>query len=296
MKKIVLLAAVAGTASAAFAQNTGARLTDGTAVYDVSSTGSTGTIPTSEATSTDARTQANLRISGGTAGSDNLYTNFWWYRVNGASTRELVVSQPTGAAVRTLSGTNGVNYVMTNGSLTFSLTFTLTQVNANTAVVNYSATATNNGPAAISLSMFNYVDYYLANADAADRLDSAFGPGAGNNGNRVLNISDSSNAGWGMSHWGYNSDGYIVGTFSGVGGQITDTSIDNFADTNSGAPVNPAAGTDIGGIMQWNFGNIATGGSATASAAIIVWNTAPTPGAAGLMGLGMLAAARRRRV
>ncbi|MFT3683536.1 MAG: MYXO-CTERM sorting domain-containing protein [Phycisphaerales bacterium] len=237
-------------------------------------------------------------VSGGTAGSDNLYQNWWWYRVNGtgASTRELGVRQATGTAVRTSSGPNQVSYaITTNATDSFVLSWTLTQINANTAVINYSCTVLNNATFARDISLFNYVDYFLANADAGDRLDTAYGPGVGVHGDRVMNISDSSNAGWGLSHWGYGADAYAVGTFSGVGGQITDTGIDNFADANLGAPVNPATGADITGVMQWNFVGVAAGGSATANGAIIVWNTVPTPGAAALLGLGGLAMSRRRR-
>jgi MYXO-CTERM domain-containing protein len=49
-------------------------------------------------------------------------------------------------------------------------------------------------------------------------------------------------------------------------------------------------------MYQWNLGLIQPGGTATASAAIVVWNSVPTPGAAALIGLGGLVASRRRRV
>jgi hypothetical protein len=306
MNKLILITAVAGTlASAAMAQttasNVGTRLTDGTAVFEPIGT-TTGSIPTTTEPGASS-VASNFRINGGTSGSDNFFTNWWWYRVNtagSASTRELAVRQTAGTASRTVTGANQVSYtIVTTASFTFTLSWTLNQTDANTAVVNYSCTVTNTSGAAQDVSLFNYVDYFLANADAGDRLDHYYTPGGqdavGGHGDRLINISDSSNAGWGLSQRGLGSDGLIVGTFGGVGGQIADTSIDNFTDSNSGAPVNPAAGTDISGIIQWNFTGIAAGGSATASASVIAWSAVPTPGSAALLGAGMLASFRRRR-
>jgi len=292
MKKIVMLAVLAGTASAAYAQNGVVRLTDNGASYDVGAGTSTGNIPVSELGAATAT--ADFFISG--TSSDNLYGNWWWYRVNGTSSREFSVRQATGNATRTLSGTNSVTYNITvNATDSVDLTFTLSGNGGTAAVLNYSATFHNNATFARDISMFNWVDYFLANADAGDRLVHAFGPGTGVNGDRVLNISDSGNAAYGLSHWGYGASAYGVGLYSGVGAQISDTSIDNFTDQNLGAPIAPATGDDIGGIYQWNFGTIAAGGTATASGAIVVWNTVPTPGAAALIGLGGLVATRRRR-
>jgi hypothetical protein len=293
MKKSLILLAVAGLTASAMAQNSGFRLTDGTAVYEVTSGGTSGTIPTtSEPTGTSAGVQANFRINGGTSGTDNLYANWWWYRT-GASTRELAVRQTTGTAVRSSTGANNVSYaITTTAALSFNLSWTLNQLDANTAVITYTATATNTSTADIAgFSMFNYADYFINGADASDRVTSTFAGSPA----RIINMDDSTTPAWGMTHRGTGANGFIVGTFAGVGGQITDTSIDNFTDTNSGAPVFPALGTDISGIMQWNFGDLRAGSSVTATASIVAWNVVPTPGAAALAGLGLLAAGRRRR-
>ena len=156
MNKILLITAVAGTlASAAMAQNGGFRLTDGTAVYEVTGTGTSGTIPTTEPTSAfAAQVSSNFRVSGGTSGSDNLFANWWWYRdmtVGSASTRELAVRQSTGTATRTSSAANQVSYaITTNATTSFLVSFTLNQLNANTAVINMSCTVFNNGTGAVT--------------------------------------------------------------------------------------------------------------------------------------------------
>lgn len=305
MKKSVIgILAVAGLASSALAQNTGAALTDGNAFYDVTSTGAAGTIPTTaEPTGTSVQVQANFRMGPTNTSQDQLYANWWWYRVNGVSTRELAIRQTTGTAVKSSSGPNHVHYDITPAAgLLFGLDFTLTDqdgAGTNAANIFMNVTVTNTTGASADISLFNMADLFLFGADAGDRLRTATVDG---NGNRSLLVSDSTVAAAAatMMFTGYGAAGYGIGTFSGISGQISDTGIDNFADLNSGAPIEPAAGADISAIMQFNLGVIPNGGSASASAAIAVnlngtAQTIPAPGALALLGLGGLVAGRRRR-
>lgn len=305
MKKSVFgILAVAGLASGALAQNTGASLTDGNAFYDVTSTGSLGTIPTtSEPTGTSTSAQANFRMGPTSSSQDQLYLNWWWYRINGASTRELAIRQTTGTAVRTSSGANHVHYDITPATgLLFGLDFTLTDqdgVGTDAANILTTTTFTNNTGAAVDISLFNMADLFLFGADAGDRLRSAAVAG---NGDRSLLVSDSSSGAGNatMMFTGYGASGYGIGTFSGISAQVTDSGIDNFADINSGAPIEPAAGTDISAVMQWNVGLVQPGSSVSVSSAIAVHlngtaQTIPAPGALALLGLGGLVAGRRRR-
>ncbi|HEX2837471.1 MAG TPA: hypothetical protein VHN77_05025 [Phycisphaerales bacterium] len=307
MKKVFAVMAVAGFAASALAQNSGARLIDGNALYDVTSAGATGTIPTtSEPTGTAAGAQANLRPSGapGTTGQDQLYANWWWYRVNGASTRELGVRQTTGTAVKSSLGSNHVAYQITPATgLTFTMNYWLTDLDGaggnNAANILTSMTVTNTTGAAADISLFNMVDLFLFGGDAGDRLRTAT---VGGNGDRSLLVSDSTVAAAAatMMFTGYGATGYGIGTFSGISGQMSDTGLDNFADVNSGAPVEPTAGADISAVMQWNLGLVPDGGSRTVWSAVAVdlggtAQTVPTPGALALVGMGGLIASRRRR-
>ena len=274
MKKIAFgLFAVAGLATSAMAQNSGATLTDGTAFYQVTSAGAAGTIPLTEPGGTALGAQANFSMGPLVTTQDQMYLNWMWYRINGTSTRELGIRQAAGTAVKYTSGTNSVIYQITPAAgLLFTLQFTLTDLDgaANEAAnILMSTTFTNNTAAEVNMTLMNMADLFLFGADAADRLRSASIVG----GNRNLLVSDSgalAAANATMMFTGYGAAGYGIGTFSGISGQVTDTGLDNFADINAGAPVEPAAGADISAVMQWNLGSIAPGASATVYSAIAV--------------------------
>jgi uncharacterized protein (TIGR03382 family) len=304
MKKFAFgLITIAGLASSALAQNSGAALTDGNAFYDVTATGVAGTIPTTaEPTGTATQVQSNFRMGPTNTSQDQLYANWWWYRINGTSTRELGIRQTTGTAVKSSLGANHVRYQITPATgLLFTMDFTLTDqdgAGTNAANIYMVTTFTNNTGQAVDMTLINMADLFLFGADAADRLRTAT---VGTD--RNLLISDSgagAAANATMMFTGYGASGYGIGTFSGISGQVTDTGIDNFADVNSGAPIEPAAGTDISAVMQFNLGSVAPGASASAYSAIAVHlngtaQTIPTPGSIALLALGGLVAVRRRR-
>lgn len=296
MKKSALgVAALAGLAlaSSAMAQNTGARLIDGDSLYDVTSTGSAGTIPTTaEPGGTAVQIQGNFRVTGApaTTGTDNVYANWWWFRTS-SDTRELGIRQAAGTATKTLTGTNQVNYVITttNASLSFNVMYRVDDQGASQALMTTSVTVTNIGAnPVLGLNLFNMLDIFLNGADASDHVTSAGVVGS----DRVINWDDTAALASNplkFAKWtGVGATGYGAGDFGGISGQVTDTTVDNFADVITS---NPVAGQDMSGVMQWNFGDLAPGGFATATSTLLV----PAPGALALLGLGGLMAARRRR-
>jgi hypothetical protein len=293
MRTAVTVAALAGLAvsTTALAQNTGARLTDGTALYDVTSSGSSGTIPTTaEPSGTSLAVQGNFRINGGTSGTDNVYANWWWYRTS-TDTRELAIRQASGTATRTLTGTNQVDYVITatNASLSFNVMYRVVQHSPVEATMTTSVTVTNVGAGPVTgLNLFNMLDIFLNGQDANDRVLSAGVVGT----DRVINWEDTVAAiGNPLKYavWtGVGATGYGAGDFAGISTQVTDTGIDNFNDVITS---NPPAGQDMSGVLQWNFGDLLPGGSVTATARLYI----PSPGALALLGLGGLLAGRRRR-
>jgi len=292
VQSMICLAAGLCCTTAAFAQNSGIQLVDGPAIYDVTSTGNAGTIPVTEPGSTAAGIQGNFRVTGGVGGTDNSYANWWWYRSNGVSTRELGIRQATGTAVKTTFGTNGVNYAITDGTLQFDVSFLLTSMSATSANIYSSVRVTNNGGAAVDISLFNMMDLFLAGQDANDRVVSAGIDGA----DRAINFDDSVLTSFKGQHRGFGASGFGVGSFSLVAGQVTDTSVDNFADING--YTTPA---DLTSVMQFNLGSIAAGATGFAGAAFAVdvqgnaVTAIPAPGAFALLGLGGLMVARRRR-
>jgi MYXO-CTERM domain-containing protein len=291
MTKILGLLALAGAATVANAQWTTQTITSGNVV-------ATHNLPTSN-TASAASSTADFRVNGAT-GTDHLFTNWWWARA-GADTREHTLSVATaqqGAVVKTFTA-DSVTWsniqVPAAAAGLQNIRFTLTQ-----RVVDLdgagglqgqwisSLTATNIGTTTVTnLNLFNNMDYFFTGEDGGDVVPVG-DAGIDGSGNRFIKVSDPSDTGGfgSMYHQGIGATGYGAGSFSTISGQFGDTGLDNFADINSAT----VAG-DQTGVMQWNFGDLAPGASATAVSVL----TIPTPGALALVGLGGLVAARRRR-
>jgi hypothetical protein len=302
MNRLVFLASVGGTllSSTAMAQWNGGRIVDNTAVFQSqagntsTSNPGTGALPTSITGSASSTGTSDFRL-GGLSSTDHTFGNWWWFR-SGADAREFAVAAPSGTPVPVRSHFgNGMQWtgIAPQGAgspLRFDLAFYVTDLDgAGTAaaVVRTILTVRNIGTDDVAnVNLFNYVDYFLGGQDAGDFVaaGNAYSlPGYA----RVIEVQDTTNAaGLTMRHIGYGATGYGVGSFSAVGGQMGDSGIDDFADFN-----NATTPGDQSGVMQWNFGTIPAGGSVTAVADLVI----PTPGAAALLGLGGLIAARRRR-
>lgn len=294
MKKVLGLLALAGAATVANAQWTNATLTDGNAYFRVTN----GTMPTSTTASASGFT-ADFRL-GGSSSTDHSFSHWWWVR-GGTDTREFALALPTAqqaGVVRTATGTNEVNWSnlnpVTSGQLAnirFSLTYKVIDLDGPGSLQGQVVSvlrATNIGATtATGVSVFNYVDYFFTGEDSGDVVPTG-DAGIDGSGNRFIKVSDPSDTGGfgSMYHQGVGASGYGVGAFSAVGGQMGDTSIDNFNDFNTAT-----AAADQSGVMQWNFGDLAPGASAEAVSIV----TIPTPGALALVGMGGLIAARRRR-
>lgn len=291
MKKIVMLAAIAGTASAALAQNTGAWLTDGGTAFGFggtnAATANAAALPTS---STGANPTMNFNVPGSTA--RNFFTGDWYYRVDG-DTRE---RNPNSATGRTLFGTNTVVYDHGNlvaGGTTntpisgtaYRVQYSVMSTGAASGALNTFFTVFNNTQSEMTINLFFAVDIDLAGSFGGDAYAALNTSG----GNRAWTVSDGA---WGALFRGIGASGAGVGGFSAINGQMTDANVDNFIpDLNAGG----VAAADNAAVMQWRI-VIPAGGSYTAEAHVDVGNgVVPTPGAAALLGLGGLAAARRRR-
>lgn len=283
-----ILVAGLAVASSAQAQNGGVSLTDGPARYRVP-TGGVANIPTTNATATaDFQVQT---VGDANQTADHLFSNWWWYRVNNGptpSTRELAVRETGAGAVRTLLGTNGVQYAFTPvDGLAMTTSFTMVSIDANTAEVRCVLTILNQITAtpSVDVSIFNIADYFVANQDAND-FASASVVGS----NQVITVTDTLRPWATLTHTGFGASAIQTAGFSAIGALMTNTVVDNLNNT----VLNPsgATGADIAGLMQWNL-NIGSGQSQTLTSIIRV--TIPTPGTAALAGLGGLAMFRRRR-
>jgi MYXO-CTERM domain-containing protein len=303
---VIALVSVAGLASVASAQWTGASIQSGDVRFQVqagTASSTTTTLLFTNLTGSASSFTADFRVSGA-SGTDHNFSNWWAFR-SGNDTREFPIALPStaqqNAAVKSFDASS-VQWdnlqpasAGTSSGLRFKLNYEVIDLDgAGTLAgrVISRLTVTNVTAATISnVNLFHYVDYYFTGEDSGDQVVA--GDAGVSGGNRFISIRDAGDSVWGTAgansrllHEGVGATGYGVGAFSTVGGQITDTGIDNFADFN-----NATTAGDQSGVMQWNFGDLAPGATATAIGVL----TIPTPGAFALLGLGGLAVARRRR-
>lgn len=279
--RLVLAAAIAalGAASGASAQFT---VTPGGALAG-NGYFAQGTQPTS-LTSTGIGS-SNFGATSATV-ADQLFQDWWWFRGPG-DTREFTFANGAAAggptAAGTLVGTNtgnldtgGYDYTVTNSTAGYAFTAQLRwQIFGSGAgpYVVYSANIINNGNNPLALSMFHYNDF-----DA--------------NGTTVNTWSFADNAYTitaGAVTLYHGADGFTARQstqWSALRGLLSNTAVDNLNNTDVGTPGDYTSG------FQWDL-NIAAGGSQMITG--FLGFAVPAPGAAALLGLGGLAAARRRR-
>lgn len=302
MNRFFAVLAAAGLASSASAQWTGVSLTDGDVRFQLpAGTAGGAALPaafTSTTTSAVSYT-ADFRTTG-PAGTDHVFSNWWWYRANN-DTRERSLASVAGSnpVTRTTTGTNAVSYTGiqpevtgANAGLRFDLQFIVGDLDGaggNQGFLWSILTVYNTGSTvATGVNLFHYVDYFFTGEDAGDIVPA--GEAGVDGTNRFIRVYDPSDAtvpSFGhMLHYGYGATGFGVGSFSAVGGQMGDAGVDDFLDFN-----NATVAGDQSGVLQWSFGDIQPGGSRTAVSLLAI----PAPSTAALLGLGGLVAARRRR-
>lgn len=271
----IRLAAAAGglvAATGASAQNTGIVLTDGTATYRIGGVG--GTIATSN-TATTAPSM-DLFLTGG--GSDNLFNDWWWFRVGGDN-REFNIANATS---QTPMGSNGVSYGYDiGGGLIGSLSYSLTQPAAGSARIDQRWRIANPTSSTVFLSLFHYVDF-----DLSGSTQNTASLTTANERMSVQNPTTGTTADW----WGFGAGAYQVIDFPNLRTLLTNSSIDDMNNTGL-----PFAVDDYTGAYQWRF-EIAPGGSVQLLSSYGVDTSAiPAPGAIVLLGLAGLGGLRRRR-
>lgn len=262
MKKVLIAVAGLAMASAAYGQaGTGFTITDSNAVF---TQGATTTTAAGSGTS-----GANFRVTGA-AGTDHMFQNTWFYRVDGADPRELAFNNQSGA---TVVGTNTAMQNFVFPSFSAALHYRVGSLGATAGFIEQILVVTNTTSSPISAALYNYCDMDML---ATAGTDTAVLAGANN-----ISISE---AGTTASYIGVNANAYSVGTFATARLGLNDADIDNFANTG----LNFFG--DFTGGWQWNL-QIAVGGSATIASYVFI----PSPGSAALLGVGGLIAFRRRR-
>lgn len=266
MKKVLLAAAgLAVAASAASAQSgTGFTISDGNAFF----TG--GATPTTAASGTSIT--ADFRVTGAT-GTDHLFGNWWYYRLEGTNTREFRFANQTGpTVVAGNTATRTFNFPEFTATLTYQINSTgpVSGMLTQTLVINPLISG--------NLNIYNYADFFISGQDANDTA-----PMAGTSGMNIMDTVTGQVLNFGASPAATN---FQVGAFGDITTLMGNAGPDNLTNVNSTVP----AGSDIGGGFQWTAA-VAVGQPIT----IVETFSIPAPGAAALLGLGGLLAARRRR-
>ena len=238
----------------------------------------------------------NTAVASSVVTADYLWQSAFWYRSAG-DTREFALSNMT---FSTALGGNGIftRYVepiggnaTANGTLTFELTYTLNQITSSSAALTINWSITNNTNASQRTSFFSYADSDIG-ATANNDLGS-YNTGSGVNFYRNDSVVVNDSAFFTMGADLRLNDRWNIGPFGGATAPrtfLTNTAVNNLTDidTAAGAADNAAA-------FQWQDIDIAAGGTIGGRVTLGYNYAIPAPGAAAVLGLGMLAAGRRRR-
>lgn len=256
-------------AGSALAQpNVGGTITDGAATFTVDLGSNTGT------TGNGATTSMYVP---GFPGQNQLPAAWWWGRVDGADTREFAVWRPAADTTILASPANQLRIRYNYGNFIATMTWTINEDGPGSAtltqVMRIQSLDANN---TLRFNLFNYnnIDVFgTPNDDIAIQ-----------NGPNSVTFFDGV---YPVVQTAYEGANLIrVDTSPNVLGLLTNNVVDNMV---GGVQNNGPANLEV--ATQFIF-DLVPGGVQTVSATLTI---IPAPGAAALIGLGGLLAARRRR-
>lgn len=273
MKSVATLAVVGLSASAAMAQP-GGTINDNNMRFTIGAapvSGTAGGVPSGDLF-------ANQPVAAGAANPDHAFETWWWFREAGG-TRELAMNSSGGGAVSSFANNRG-SMTQFYANFRADLAFEVISTGPGQGLLRSTLTITNLTASALEISLFNYADLDLNDTAANDRAVLS----APN----LMRISDSTGP-YVAEFSGVGADAYQVGSWPSLRSLLINAGVDNFNGT--GLPFGGAGGGDFTAGFQWNV-SIDAGFSRSVVSTI---SFVPTPGAAALLGLGVLAAGRRRR-
>lgn len=253
MRTRILLGALvamvmAGTTSA-WAQGQGA-ITDPPAIY---------TIPTSHY---DTSPAVNFVGVGGTATTDHLFENGWWYRIAGDTAEKFFPIPGTPNFPSGLTYTVGWTNVDGRG---FDATEVGTVINGGgpSGNVTLALTITNPSAGPVTFDLFNMVDIDLAGTAGTDSA-TLLTP------NELIGLTDGTQT---AQYRGVGATAFLVRPFGAtdVGTVLSDTAVTNF--DNSGLPFGPG---DFTAGFQW-AGVVVPAGESRTVMAVVAINTVAVP-------------------
>lgn len=256
-----------------------------------------------------------------TPNPDSLFSNFWAFRGNN-DTREYnmamgaapLFSEQTISVTGGFIGSNGTvvgnnlgtlntgghNFTLRNTSTVAGSAYNFTSQprytitgGASGPTVMYTNTITNTGSSSLTLSIFLYQDFDLSGS-TNNTLSYLPGIFAGQPGFLYNNTTAGTFLrAWANSPTNYAGERSAESAATSLRSQMNNTAVNNLNNLPALGGVAPVTGTstDARNGFQWTF-TLAAGESTTLSGG---FGFVPTPGAAALLGLGGLMAARRRR-
>jgi len=181
---------------------------------------------------TSAGGLGDYKSLGGTA-PDHMFQNWWWYRTD-SDTREFALSNLTAFDQ---PQANTVSLTYEESGLRYEITYTLTDVGDNQAVVVAQLTITNGTSTPIELNLFNYSDFDMEASSGSDRGELVR-PG-------YMRVFETNTAHIATPQTPF---AWQIGAYPDVRDLLTDTDIDDL--NNSGSPFGPG---DFTGAFQWRF-------------------------------------------
>jgi hypothetical protein len=263
------LLAVAGLATTAIAQpNVGGTITDGGASFTIDLGSNTGPLGGGATTSLFAP---------GFPGQNQLPAAWWWMRVDGVDNREFAVHRPAAQSALTFPAGNQMQIVYNYGTFTLTMRWTINEDGPGSATLTQTLRIRNNDTAnGYTVNLFNYNNIDVFGTPGNDSAVQT-GPNSVTFFDGIYPVVQTAYEGANL---------ILVDTNPNVLGRLTNNVIDNMTGgVVSGGP------DDLEAATQFIF-NLAPGGVQTVSATLTI---VPTPAAAGILGLGGLLAARRRR-
>ncbi len=245
-------------AAASSTVTSGQTITDGNSTFLLPDANTTGA---SVRTGTTGGTGANFIAGGDT--TDQLFQQWWWYRVDPVNPREFALSGRTSSVAA--GNTHTLEFTEPEG-FNARLVYKITDGADSPATANVASTLTifNTSPAPLTIAVYCYLDYDLEGV----ATDSAalVSPGR-------IQITDQT-TGFNGQLLGVGANSFQVASFATVRTNLSDADIDNFADTGL-----PFAAADFTGALQWNL-TIPAGANRTVRAAISLNSTAANSGCA----------------
>ena len=205
---------------------------------------------------------------------NNLFQTWWWTRVDN-DTRELAVNNATAVSFPSPSQMR-LTYNM--GTYSLTMEYAVSGLGNGFGVLTQTMTIQNNTNSTLDVTLLNFNDI---DVKGTSNDDSAVATGPA-----TVRFTDGVDADWRATYEAAGDHSFRESPASSLLGSLTNTTVDSFDQ----GVMTPGPG-DLGIVSQSQF-TLDAGGTQTVSVTLTV---VPAPAAAAVLGLGGLAATRRRR-